>query len=289
MRPLQREFKTADEALSHICFELLCDGDQVQIINSLGDSVNTIELLDYSVTFAPKHGQIINSEARKFPKKGASAEFLWYMSGNCDTDIVAKYLPNWSKFTNIGTLAASNYGYYWHKYTKSHIIDELTRDKNSRRAILHIYDSNARDTYRRDTPCTSSIQFFIRNNALSMRVTMRSNDLWYGFGIDQYCFSLYHQLVYNELKQYYPDLTIGFYKHNANSMHIYENVVDRDLLATTFRDVAVSDRIELPETLTISNFWQDLELLNTIFDSNIVKHFYDNIACFKFNKFCLTK
>ena len=51
------------------------------------------------------------------------------------------------------------------------------------------------DTYAKDTPCTYAVQFTVLNNKLNMSVVMRSNDLWYGFCNDQYCFSKLQQLV----------------------------------------------------------------------------------------------
>ena len=35
--------------------------------------------------------------------------------------------------------------------------------------------------YETDTPCTYAVQFTIVHGRLDMCVTMRSNDLWYGF------------------------------------------------------------------------------------------------------------
>jgi thymidylate synthase len=287
MRILNRTYASADAALGQIAIELGLDGQKVELTNSLNEVVTTTEMLDYQVVFEPNYDNVITLPVRKFPLKGAKAEFLWYMSGNADTDVIAKYLPNWSKFVNFGTLAASNYGYYWHKFTKTDIIDELVRDKHSRRAIIHIYDSNTRPTYKKDTPCTSSIQFFIRKDKsgydkLSMRVVMRSNDLWYGFCIDQFTFSLYHQLVYNELSLSYPDLLMGEYEHTSNSMHTYDNVVDASKLLQAYKEsqsnvlgVHNMAKVELPASVTLSNFWSDRDALCRVFDKDMVKHFYE--------------
>ena len=50
-----------------------------------------------------------------------------------------------------------------------------------------------------------------------MTVTMRSNDLIYGFCNDQYCFSKLQELVANEL-----NMEVGDYYHFAHNLHIYE-------------------------------------------------------------------
>ncbi len=71
--------------------------------------------------------------------------------------------------------------------------------------------------YSRDTPCTYAIQFTVVNNRLNMCVTMRSNDLWYGFCNDQYCFAQLQILVAQE-----TDYELGSYYHFAHNLHLYE-------------------------------------------------------------------
>ena len=52
---------------------------------------------------------------------------------------------------------------------------------------------------------------------LNMCVTMRSNDLWFGFCNDQYCFSELQKIVAEE-----TDYDIGNYYHFAHNLHLYE-------------------------------------------------------------------
>jgi thymidylate synthase len=51
-----------------------------------------------------------------------------------------------------------------------------------------------------------------------MTVLMRSNDLWFGFCNDQYCFSKLQELIANKL-----NINVGWYYHFANNLHLYEN------------------------------------------------------------------
>lgn len=46
---------------------------------------------------------------------------------------------------------------------------------------------------------------------------MRSNDLWFGFCNDQYCFSKLQEMVSKRL-----NIGIGWYYHFANDLHLYE-------------------------------------------------------------------
>ena len=82
-------------------------------------------------------------------------------------------------------------------------------------------DAKEISSYAFDTPCTYAVQFTILNDRLNMSVVMRSNDLWYGFCNDQYCFSMLQKMVSDELK-----IEIGTYYHFAHNMHLYNDKID---------------------------------------------------------------
>ena len=96
----------------------------------------------------------------------------------------------------------------------------LKSNPETRQAAISIYDAKEINDgyYQNDTPCTYAVQFTILNNRLNMSVVMRSNDLWYGFCNDQYCFS--------ELQRYVAmriDKEVGEYYHFAHNLHLYNN------------------------------------------------------------------
>ena len=97
----------------------------------------------------------------------------------------------------------------------------LEDNPNTRQAALSIYDAKEIWKYENDTPCTYAIQFTILNDRLNMAVTMRSNDLWYGFCNDQYCFSMLQKMIADELK-----IDLGTYYHFVLNMHLYNNKID---------------------------------------------------------------
>ena len=99
----------------------------------------------------------------------------------------------------------------------------LKKNKESRRASISIYDAKQRHNFDNDTPCTYAIHFYIVDNKLNMSVMMRSNDLWYGFCNDQYCFSKLQIMVAEEL-----NINIGKYYHFVNNMHIYNNFLKKN-------------------------------------------------------------
>jgi thymidylate synthase len=123
----------------------------------------------------------------------------------------------WKKMTNDHGDVNSNYGYQWGRHHQlDYTIEKLRRNPNTRQAAISIYDCKEHHLYKNDTPCTYAVQFTIVNNRLNMCVTMRSNDLWYGFCNDQYCFSQLQELVAEEL-----DIEMGIYYHFAHNLHLY--------------------------------------------------------------------
>lgn len=274
----QPKLASANEALAKISLDLLTDSYAVDIVSAEGEVVQTREIIDYNIRFSPYYANIPTLPSRKFPKKGACAEFLWYMSADYRVDAITKYLKNWQRFANEQGFVNSNYGHYWRKYLWQ-VIDALRYDKYSRRAIMNVFHvGNA--PFGKDTPCTLTWQFFIRDNKLDMVVNMRSNDVWYGFSIDQFCNSLFHQLVLHELQTKYIDLELGTYSHHAASMHAYTNTVPMQKLKdawTEFNDVDMlaEERISIPAGVTFSNFWTDESqtALQSVFDPEMLAYF----------------
>ena len=96
----------------------------------------------------------------------------------------------------------------------------LKNQKDTRQAAITILDTKEHDTFTFDTPCTYAVQFTILHNRLDMCVTMRSNDLWYGFCNDQYQFSKIQEMISLEL-----GIETGTYYHFAHNMHLYNNKI----------------------------------------------------------------
>ena len=153
----------------------------------------------------------------------AKAEWDWYLSGDPSIfklgDIYGKVPPIWSRMAVEKGNVNSNYGYQWKRNDQiGYVIDLLKREKHTRQACISIYDGKEHDKFSTDTPCTYAVQFTNVNNRLNMCVTMRSNDLWYGFCNDQYQFSKLLELVCKE-----TGLDMGSYYHFAHNLHIYSD------------------------------------------------------------------
>lgn len=160
----------------------------------------------------------IETPYRKWNPRYAEREWNWYLSGDPSAVEISKYAPIWKKMMDSLGNVQSNYGYQWLRGGQlEKVISFLEFDKDTRRAAISIYDGKEITWYENDTPCTYAVQFTILNDKLNMSVLMRSNDLWYGFCNDQYCFAHLQKMVADRI-----DKEVGWYYHYAHNLHIYK-------------------------------------------------------------------
>ena len=213
-------FKNADEAFKYFYREIIKSGVSFGNTKALFNVGFTIENpLDNAIL---DKGSIV---PRKWNPEYAEAEFQWYLSGDRNITklgkIYGKIPPIWIKMADDDGNVNSNYGWQWERKRQlNQMILKLKLDKDTRQAAISIYDGKEHDKYKTDTPCTYAVQFTILNDKLNMCVVMRSNDLWYGFCNDQYCFSELQQYVAEEL-----NIPVGTYYHFAHNMHLYNNKI----------------------------------------------------------------
>ena len=170
---------------------------------------------------------LIEDQDRNWKWDYAEAEWQWYLTGLPNIkmlgEIYGKIPEIWKRMANGEGYVNSNYGYQWQRNDQlDKVIELLKSNPKTRQAAISIYDAKEYDKYWHDTPCTYAVQFTILNGHLNMCVTMRSNDLWYGFCNDQYCFSKLQELVATEV-----GLPIGTYYHFAHNLHLYNNIIEK--------------------------------------------------------------
>ena len=170
----------------------------------------------------PLDNKITNKE-RNWKEEYAEAEWQWYLSGDRNIEklgeIYGKIPPIWERMADHKGNVNSNYGWQWLRNDQyEYIIDKLKFENDTRHAAISIYDCKENLDYENDTPCTYAVQFTIINDKLCMSVYMRSNDLWYGFCNDQYCFSMLQKKVAEDINK-----EIGWYYHHAHNMHLYND------------------------------------------------------------------
>jgi len=210
----ETEFWNADEAFRYF----------YKTISKYGTTfADTRTLFNIGFTLHKPQMRMIPTEMREWNHEYAEAEWQWYLSGDPSIfklgDIYGKVPPIWSRMADDKGNVNSNYGYQWKRNGQlDYVVDKLKKHKHTRHAAISIYDGKEHDQFATDTPCTYAVQFTNVENRLNMCVTMRSNDLWYGFCNDQYQFSKLLELVCER-----TGLDMGTYFHFAHNLHIYSN------------------------------------------------------------------
>ena len=211
---IETEFYNANEAFEYFYKTISKHGVRF---------ADTRALFNVGFTIHKPQLNIISDKKRDWNLDYAKAEWEWYLTGLPNIkmlgEIYGKIPPIWKRMADERGYVNSNYGWQWKRQNQlDKVIDLLKREKHTRQAAISIYDGKEYDSYTYDTPCTYAVQFTNVENRLNMCVTMRSNDLWYGFCNDQYQFSKLLELVCKE-----TGLDMGSYFHFAHNLHIYSN------------------------------------------------------------------
>ena len=211
-------FNNANSAFDHYKSQILTRGV---------DFDNTKALFNVGFTIENPMDNHISCEQRNWKHDYAEAEWQWYLSGDRNIkklgEIYGKVPEIWKRMANEYDEVNSNYGWQWRRsHQLDKVVDMLRGNPNTRQATISIYDGKEIHDYKYDTPCTYAVQFTIVDNKLNMCVTMRSNDLWYGFCNDQYCFSRLQLMIADKL-----EIRLGTYFHFAHNLHLYNNIIEK--------------------------------------------------------------
>ena len=183
-------------------------------------------IVNACITIKNPYTRHIIEHVRKHNMKYVVTEIMWYLSGKRYPDMVAAQAPTWNKIKNYDGTVNSNYGdkiFYQSSYGRTQFertLAELKHNIHSRRAF--VYFNMYPEDYSlmsavADFPCTLSGQFIMNNGKLDFIVTMRSNDLIYGWCNDVPWFTLLQEMMATLL-----GVPVGEYHHNAGSLHIYK-------------------------------------------------------------------
>ena len=206
-------FNNVDEAYKAVC-EMLVDAPVVG---------NTRELNNMKIEIDDISNNIIS--IRNISYNYLLGEFLWYFNGSQSLEYISKYSSFWKNISDDGVTSNSAYGYILkHKHGFDQIekiIELLTVDPNSRRAVLNFNVPNERVIETKDEPCTIALQFLVRDNKVHCTAIMRSNDIWFGTPYDWAFFIELQKVIADRL-----GLGYGTYTHFATSFHMYERNID---------------------------------------------------------------
>jgi len=210
------KFRTANDAYEYLHDRIIQDGV---------DFAGTKALFNVGVYITDSQDNKIINRERNWKEEYAEAEWQWYLSSDRNIaklgDLYGKVPEIWKRMADEDGNVNSNYGWQWQRNNQiDHVINLLKYNPDTRQAAISIYDCKEYKEYTNDTPCTYAVQFTILHGRLDMCVTMRSNDLWFGFCNDQYCFSKLQKMVSDEL-----NIEPGVYYHFAHNMHLYNDKI----------------------------------------------------------------
>lgn len=171
---------------------------------------------------------IADFEARPFNWKYFAGELAWYLMKDNDIDYISQFSSFWKNITNPNSDEInSNYGSLLFGDQLEWVINSLLKDPSSRQAIAFLNRPLYQWEGNKDFVCTMYLNFWVRDNKLNMKVTMRSNDVFYGLTYDApfFAFVLHH--IRHELNSHWHNyLELGTIYHSVDNIHFYERHFD---------------------------------------------------------------
>ncbi|TDC81857.1 thymidylate synthase [Actinomadura sp. 7K507] len=207
-------YGSANELCAKACARILSEG---RVAAPRG--LPTREVLGSSLWLADPRARLVDLPPHRVINPAfAVAETLWILSGSGEA---------WIHEFN-GSLAAyvgdgPPHGAYGPRLRAWAGIDQFDRvrrlllnDPDTRRAVLTVFDP-ARDLVdERDIPCTLGHRFYLREGALHMVTSMRSQDVWRGLPYD-----LFAATVLLEVMAGWVGARVGRWHHQVDSLHLY--------------------------------------------------------------------
>ena len=149
-------------------------------------------------------------------------ELCWYLRGANELEFIEYYIPKYREFAEEGIL----FGAYGPRLMRrrgktnqlENIISLLKHKSSSRQAVVQLFDAEDIVGEHKDVPCTSTMQFLLRNDCLELITNMRSNDVYLGFPHDVFCFTMLQEIVARRL-----GVEPGVYRHIVGSLHLYDS------------------------------------------------------------------
>ena len=183
------------------------------------------EIIGASVCLKNPRARISRSENRGKPFS-AIGELLWYLAGSDRLDFIKNYIREYEKDAVNGVLEGA-YGPRLFRMRGeidqlANVVRLLRAKPDSKRAVIQLFDAGDIALEKKEIPCTTTLQFLLREGRLSLLVTMRSNDAFKGLPHDIFCFTMLQEFVARKL-----GVELGAYHHFAGSLHVYEGFLPK--------------------------------------------------------------
>ena len=237
----QFSYRTASGALPFIAQELLEKGKEVGSRNG-----RVKELLNVQIKLERPYFRETLTEGRGANIFAQIAETMWVLAGRNDIEWLSHYLPRAKDYSDDGLTWRGGYGPRLRGFGTgldqlNHVVELLREDPLSRRAVISLYDPEIDMAPGKDIPCNDFLQFQSRLGELHMTVTVRSNDLFWGWsGINAFEWSVLQEIVASML-----GIQPGPLVFNIGSLHLYEHHWER------------ASRMKVYNGVTSSRIWFD--------------------------------
>lgn len=212
-------FNTAGEGLPVLLKDLLENGEETGSRNG-----RVKERLNAQITLTDPARREILAPGRHANVFAQIAETVWVLYGQGDVRWLSAYLPRAMDYSDDGKTWRGAYGPRL-RGTQGYPVDQvrfvvetLRRDPLSRQAVIQIYSAQVDSAPGLDRPCNTFLQFQSRWGHLHMTVTIRSNDIMWGWsGINAFEWSTLQEAIASIL-----GLKVGPLTFNTGNMHLYE-------------------------------------------------------------------
>lgn len=214
---LHYEAATVSQVLPIILSDLIEYGNEVGSRNG-----RVKEILNPQIVIQNPVCREVLSLNRKANVFAQIAETMWVLAGRNDVEWLSAYLPRAKDYSDDGKVWRGGYGPrirggHFGFDQLEHVIDILKDDPLSRRAVIAIYEPITDASPGKDIPCNDFLQFQSRGGALHMTVTVRSNDVMWGWsGINTFEWSTLQEIIASIL-----GIRVGPLVFNIGSLHLY--------------------------------------------------------------------
>lgn len=219
--------------------------------------IETKEVIAPQIVITDPQQRLVFNKERKYNLLHALTESIMLFSPSNYVGHIGEFNKAMSMFSDDGETMYGSYGKRISFYIPF-IIAKLKGDNDTRQATININDRDDLLATTKDVPCTNSLQFLIRDNKLNLIVTMRSNDVLYGFQYDVVMFSMLQETIANTM-----GLELGYYIHQPGSLHIYKaykefNGYDMlEGLSQNSESIRLINDSEYSEWIHLANFFTD--------------------------------
>jgi len=191
---------------------------------------NTWELIDVDLRLNPFEPYL--HVFRDMPMDYLEKEHKWYMSQDLSIKGWMDDIKIWQFCASKDDKQEINSNYGWCVFSEAngsqyeHCLKHLKEDPFTREAMIIYTRPSIQDDCtangKHDFLCTNYSHFFIRNGRLEMIHSQRSCDAITGLCFDFAWSSFVYQMLYEELRHTYPELSVGKIHYHIDSLHVYE-------------------------------------------------------------------